>query len=361
MKKSNLIIVITMSLFFFGMFAWTIVAETPEYSDSERRVLADFPDISVENLLDGNFAEDFDKYTVERFPQRDLWRSIKAYVSKTLFQKDNNGIYTFNGHISKIEYPINTHMQDHAINVMKKVNEKYLSGCNVYFAIIPDKNCYLAEDSGHLSIDYDIFREHMIDKMDFAEYIEISDLLDASDYYYTDTHWKQEKIIDVAQRLTEKMGTSLIGEFSTKTATTDFKGVYLGQSALKWETDTIKYLTNDIIEGANVKIHSISGLRDVYDLDKVNSKDPYEMFLSGNQPIVMIQNNFNHAGKRLIMFRDSFGSSITPLMIEAYSEIVLVDLRYISSDMIGDYVDFDSADVLFMYSTSLLNNSLALK
>ncbi len=93
MKNRNLITVITMSLFFFGMFTWTVIADTPDYSDSERRVLASFPDINIETLLDGDFAEGFDEYAMERFPGRDGWRSIKAYASKILLQKDNNGLY----------------------------------------------------------------------------------------------------------------------------------------------------------------------------------------------------------------------------------------------------------------------------
>ncbi len=356
MKKSNLMMIITMSLFFFGMFTWTVLADTPDYSESERRVLAGFPKISVQNILDGDFADDFDEYAVERFPARDMWRGIKAYTSRALLQKDNNGIYTIGDHISKIEYPINYPMLDHAADVMNKVSDKYLTDNNVYFAIIPDKNRYLAETSDVLAIDYEELTEYMTGKMSFAEYIEIADLLDADDYYNTDTHWRQENILDVAQRITGKMGEALNGEFTTEVAHTSFEGVYLGQSALKWQPDTIKYLINRTIENAEVE-----GAKAVYDMSKLNDKDPYEMFLSGNQPIVTIKNSDNTNGKKLIMFRDSYGSSIAPLMIECYSEIVLVDLRYISSDMLGEYVDFKNADALFIYSTSLLNNSLALK
>ena len=391
MKKSNLIMVITMSLFFFGMFAWTVIADTPDYSDSERRVLASFPEISAESILEGDFAEGFDEYAVERFPARDMWRGIKAYASKAFLQKDNNGIYTVDGHISKLEYPMNTAMLDHAASVFSKVNELYLDSegdgsensiGNVYFAMIPDKNRYLAEPSGHLALDYDKLTEYMVDKMDFAEYIEIADLLEASDYYYTDSHWRQEKITDVADRLLQQMammngeeqattGKSSLGDFRTETATSDFEGVYLGQSALKWQPDTIKYLTNDAIEKAEVSLEGVEGTKTVYNMDKLAGKDPYEMFLSGNQSIVTIKNpmagesgiNDDSAAssKRLVMFRDSFGSSLAPLLIENYSEIVLVDLRYISSDLVGDYVDFQGADVLFMYSTSMLNNSLAIR
>ena len=77
--------------------------------------------------------------------------------------------------------------------------------------------------------------------------------------------------------------------------------------------------------------------------------------------MVNIRNPKNPDGKRLIIFRDSFGSSIAPLLAEGYSEIVLVDLRYINSEILGEYVDFENADVLFLYSTILLNNSLAMK
>ncbi len=135
-----------------------------------------------------------------------------------------------------------------------------------------------------------------------------------------------------------------------------FNGVYVGQSALICMPDTISYLTNDVLERVEVE-----GAKAVYDMDKAKGKDSYEMFLSGNQPIITMRDTENTEGKRLILFRDSFGSSIAPLLMSGYSEIVLVDLRYISSDMLGEYVDFENADVLFLYSTLMLNNSLGMK
>ena len=105
----------------------------------------------------------------------------------------------------------------------------------------------------------------------------------------------------------------------------------------------------------------MTGADAVYDMKKATGRDPYEMFLSGNQPVITIENPLNDSGKRLVIFRDSFGSSLAPLLIEAYSEIVLVDLRYISSDKLGEYVGFEGADVLFLYSTTMLNNSLGMK
>lgn len=192
--------------------------------------------------------------------------------------------------------------------------------------------------------------------MDFAKYIEIADLLEANDYYSTDTHWRQECITDVAERIAEKMGSDIKQSYQENTLEYPFYGVYVGQSALKCKPDTITYLTNDTIDSAVV-----DGNLTIYDMKKAVSKDPYEMFLSGNQPIVKIVNKESNGDKRLIMFRDSFGSSISPLFIKGYSEIVLIDLRYVSSEVLDEYVRFENADVLFLYSTLLLNNSLSMK
>lgn len=357
MKKKNFVTVALAAVFVLGFFLWNLFGKTPDYSDAERRTLAKFPSVTLENVLSGKFAKEFERYATERFPMRDTWRMIKSYTRTGVFaQKDNHDIYEANGHIAKLEYPMNTEMLDHAAEVFNKVEKQYLKDNEIYFAIIPDKNRYLAETNGYLSLDYEVLSEYMQKSMDFAEYIEIADLLDAEDYYYTDSHWRQEKIVDVAERIADAMGTDISQEYQEQKIDVPFNGVYMGQSALVHEPDTITYLVSDMLNSVEV-----DGAKAIYDIEKAAGRDPYEMFLSGNQSVVTIKNGENTSGKRLIIFRDSFGSSIAPLFVKGYSEIVLIDLRHISSDLLGEFVDFEGADVLFLYSTVLLNNSLALK
>ena len=64
---------------------------------------------------------------------------------------------------------------------------------------------------------------------------------------------------------------------------------------------------------------------------------------------------------RLILFRDSFGSSLIPLLTEGYSRITILDTRYIIPDLLGNFAEFENADVLFLYSTSILNQSSTLR
>ena len=100
---------------------------------------------------------------------------------------------------------------------------------------------------------------------------------------------------------------------------------------------------------------------DMYNMEKAYDKDPYEMFLSGSSPLVTIENLSADTEKELILFRDSFGSSIAPILSTAYSKVTVVDIRYLQSSFIGNFVEFDNQDVLFLYSTSLLNNSLSMR
>ena len=85
------------------------------------------------------------------------------------------------------------------------------------------------------------------------------------------------------------------------------------------------------------------------------------MYLSGASPLIRIINPLHEGERRLVLLGDSFSSSMAPLLAEAYSEITLVDIRYLDPSLVGEYVEFEGADVLFLYSVSLLNHSGAMR
>ena len=85
------------------------------------------------------------------------------------------------------------------------------------------------------------------------------------------------------------------------------------------------------------------------------------MFLSGPISLVTIENPGARTDKKLVIFRDSFGSSIAPLLTGGYAEITLADIRYIHPDLLEQFVDFEGCDVLFLYSTLVLNHSETIK
>lgn len=363
-KTKNTVIVLLFICFFGGFAIWGILKPADRDSTSERRPLAAFPTVSAESVFSGKFMADFETYTLDQFPLRDQFRTVKAISAFYVFRKkDNNDIYIKNGFASKLEYPMNTESIEYAAKRFRFVYDKYLTekDMNIYLSVIPDKNYFLAQKNNYPSIDYEAFLSELKNNMDFAEYIDIFSLLQLSDYYFTDTHWRQEKILDVAQYLAAQMGVSLSAEYTKILVETPFYGVYYGQSALPLPADELYYLDNNILQECTVYDYETDSYIPVYDLEKTEEKDPYEMFLSGSKSLLTIENPAAATDKELIIFRDSFGSSLAPLLAEGYRKITLVDIRYISPNILNQFISFEKQDVLFLYSTSVLNNSVTIK
>ena len=124
-KSRDVILVTVMFVLLFGISLVCWLKPEDNFSESERRVLAKFPEFSVESVLNGKFMADFESYSLDQFPGRDRFRSVKAMASYAIFQKkDNNDIYLVNGHLSKMEYPMQTKMLDYAISHMEKIYNK---------------------------------------------------------------------------------------------------------------------------------------------------------------------------------------------------------------------------------------------
>lgn len=337
-----------------------------DYTYSERRKLAQMPEVSASSIFNGKFMPDFEDFTLDQFPLRDTFRQVKSVFSYyVLNQADNNGIYLVEDTVAKLEYPLNEASVSYAVGRLQYLYESYLqqTDCKIYSAMIPDKSYYLAEANGYPAMDYAALEKLFQEAMPWASYVDLTDLLTGQDYYRTDTHWRQERLLPVAQKLCEAMGVPM-PQAETYTQTkldAPFYGVYFGQAALPLAAEELYILESDLLQNCTVTDPITGTVTAVYDMEKLSSPDLYDVFLSGAQPVLTIDNPSGTAGKELVIFRDSYGSSLAPLLVQDYSRVTLVDIRYISSDQVGNYVNFQNQDVLFLYSTLILNNGRSLK
>lgn len=349
----------------FGFSILAFLKEDIPMSTAERRVLAGFPEADLATVISGEFMDAFEGYAQDQFPFREGFRRIKAMASRDLFFKqDNNGIYYEKGYLSKLDYPLKSAQQAYALERMQELYETWIrgNGGNHYFSIVPDKNFYLAGKQ-YPAMDYEVLFAKMREATPYLTFIDITDCLKLEDYYYTDTHWRQEKLLPVASRLLEKMGRKWDFEYQKTDLDVPFYGVYTGQSALPVKPDQISYLTNGVLEGCLVTGYDTGKPveKKLYEEEKLKGNDAYDFFLGGAQALLVIKNPHARETKELIVFRDSFGSSLIPLLVPAYSGITVIDARYISGELLGEYVSFENKDVLFLYSTLLLNNSMGMK
>ena len=356
-KTKNVIIAVGFPVILIIVFIINILSKTNTISISERRKLAQMPEISVENIKSGNLSKDFDKYTVDQFVARDFFRKVKSFVSLTVFkQKDNNNLFEKDGSIYKIEYPLNTDNLQKSLNKINSIYDKYLQDMKVYYAIIPDKNYYLENDD-HLKINYTQLIETSKSKLEHMEYIDITKSLSLNDYYRTDLHWKQENLSDVVDTIKGNMNlNNSRGSLYEIREIGDFYGAYFGQLGINVPPDKLYVVSNEMIENCITYNYENKKQGKIYDRPK--TADQYDIYLSGATPLITIYNPNATTEKELILFRDSFGSSIAPLFVEDYKEITLIDLRYMSSELLDSYIDFDDQDILFLYSSLVLNQNV---
>ncbi len=339
-------------------FAWFSPAKA--MSDSERRPLAQFPAIKLETLADGRFMKNFESYSLDQFPLRDSFRRVKSLFHQyVLGQKDNNGIYLHDGFAAKQEYPLNPDSVNHALGRFNHIYNKYLADSKVYMAVVPDKGYYLAEPNGYLAMDYAAMFASLKQQMPWATHVDITDCLSYEDYYRTDTHWRQEKLLPVAQKLAAAMGVTApkAEDFTEVKVERPFYGVYYGQAALPMEAEEMYYLRSDLLDESQVYLFETDSYSQVYDLTKLKSKDLYDIFLSGPRSLLTIENPNAKTDRELIIVRDSFGSSVAPLLVQDYAKVTLVDIRYLNLNVLDRYLEFKGQDVLFLYSSLVLNNS----
>lgn len=363
-KIRNLICTVCFIAFMAVLIGAFALKEPVDILVSERRKAAQFPKFSISAVMDKSFFDGFENYLTDQFPLRDGFRAVKAAISMKIFgQKDNGGTFIANGHISEITASLKEDSVKNAAEKINSIYDKYLDGKanKIYFSIVPDKNFYLAEKNGYPSLDYGKMAEIMKADLGRLEYIDITDCLSLDSYYRTDSHWKQEKIGAVVQKLGKAMGFSISESYSEDNLG-KFDGVYASRFAFGTESDDMICLRNKITDSAKVfNAETNKSSVGVYNSEKLKGNDKYDVFFSGAVSVISAENPFFEGKKELVIFRDSFGSSLAPLLLEGYSKITLVDTRYISSSVLGEFVDFENCDVLFIYNTTLLNQSNMLK
>ena len=217
-----------------GMTLMTVICPKETVSEAERRRLAEKPALTLESVLDKSFMENIEKYLLDHFPFRDAFRRVKAHFSyDVLLQKENNDIYTTGAHASKLDYELKETSVRRLAEKMTGLRETYFPGQAFCYAVVPDKNYFLARENGFPAMDYGRMLAVLtaeMEKAGGARYVDILSGLAIDDYYHTDTHWRQERIFGTADTLLDAFGVDDVSSVQEAdyqaNAVQDFYGVY---------------------------------------------------------------------------------------------------------------------------------------
>lgn len=358
------VVVCSFFLLLTGFAIAAIGTPDKEISKSERRYYAQMPEWSLANVMDGSYMRDMEDYLLDQFVGRDSFRIAKTEIETSFFgKKDANNYVKVDDILFELDYDWSKKQVSKTAEEFAKLQKLHFSDAQVYYAVIPDKSSFLSEEEypvGNGGFILTQLKEHLKE----ASYIDLYPYLSLQDYYKTDLHWKQESILDVAEVLLSQMrGTEWNRDNYTETLiTSEFFGAYAGAAAYQTTPDELYGLTSEVIENAVVYDFESNKETSVYAPEKIDGTDAYDYYLWGARALLTIENPLCENGKKLLLFRDSFGSSIAPLLLEGYEEITLVDLRYMKADYLPQLLELSEYDdVLFLYSENILRNSGSLK
>ena len=239
----------------------------------------------------------------------------------------------------------------------------------VFLALIPSKNGYLNAENGHLNAAEFAILQSVADKWG-GNFIDLSVCLTLEDYYRTDPHWRQERLGFVLRELgaalefdtdTVLSGDRVLSEnWTEEILTTEYIGVY-GDEVDGVPAEEMTVLHHPAMDGYIVRNGETGEEMPLYDTAKLSDRDPYELFVGGPLSLVTIENPNAGNDRHLVVVRDSFGSALLPMLAQSYGKVTAVDIRYMMPAMVGNFVDCTDADVLFLYSSTVINNSITLK
>lgn len=349
--KDKIMVVLFFSICFSIMICYFILPQT-KYSYSERRTLTTIDKLLKYNLLDDNYSEKLEDFAVDQIVLRDTFKSLKSHITfDILKQKDEQGYFYIDNHWFAMN---DKYTSDGSFSSkMNIISNEYE---NVKLLIIPTKNYYLNS--------YDIYKSNynlIINDLNLEniETIVIDDQLELDDYYYTDPHLKQSAFVKILPTINNILNVDSSYEYQINTLD-GFSGSYQSFVSYKIKTEKLEFYSNDILD--NVLVNSIE--KDdikLYHPEYINNIDSYDVFMAGPNAFVHIENHNSATDKNLIIFGDSYATSLTPLIVESYANVYVIDLRYISFDLINNYIKQDIDDVLLVYSELSITNNKILK
>ncbi|MEG0614323.1 MAG: DHHW family protein [Oscillospiraceae bacterium] len=354
-------------IIFFGLLVAlpiaTIFSPKEKFSDVENRPLADFPKATSDNIIERKFMNGIETYLADHFVGRTAWISAKTKMELAEGKGESNGVYILKDRlIEKLDTPDYTEIDKSiaAINNFAETNK-----IPTYVMLAPTSTGVYADELPEISPQYD--QKKFINDVyaKFSNQIISLDIFntmfsnrDQYIYYRNDHHWTSLGAYYAYSSTIKRMGYKAISldKFDIEHASSEFKGTLYSKAVY----DEIPADTIDIYsyaDGTNVTEVLVNNGSEttsypsLYFREYLEKKDKYSTFLGSNQPIITVKTNSVN-GKKLLMFKDSYAHSYVPFLAQHYSEITLVDMRYINTAYADILEVSDYDQVMFLYNAA---------
>lgn len=347
------------------------LGEKKTFSETENRVLQLKPNFSIERLFEGRFISKYEKYKVDQFFDRDFWIDVKVKTDKLLLKKSSNGVYLGKDDylLEDFEKPVEENVSKNlkAINAFSekyKDVKQYMLISPTAVSILNDKLPMAAPVEDQQKY-LDNYSNKLNSNINFVDtYTTLLEHKNEDLFYRSDHHWTTLGAFYSYQKLAENMDLNAkdSDDYDIELVTNSFEGALASKSGYKTkQKDRIKvYIPKDENDQVVVSYEEEQKkTATLYDSEKLNEKDKYQVFLGGNHPLVKI-NTTSDSGKTLLIFKDSYANCFVQFLTSHFSKIILVDPRYYYEDIDELMKTEGVSDVLYLYNANTFFNDTSL-
>lgn len=340
-----------------------------DFSESENRSLAGFPELTVDSAMDGSFLQGLGDYVADQFPGRDMWMSLNLWMNKTLGQKEANGVY-----LGTDGYLIQIPGEPNAVQ-----HERNLDAINDFAARHEDLNIVMSVAPNAVTIYSDKLPEfapvrnqaadlaHIKGRLNGTTFVDVTDILkayrDDQLYYRTDHHWTSLAAYCAFQAIAPhlEIDPPALANYTVYTVSNTFEGTLSSKSGSHEVYDKVEiYVPRTEIEYYVTYPGDQTGICSMYDRSALDKKDHYTVFFGGNYSRVDITTTAN-TERNLLVFKDSYANCMLQFLYPYFDHITMIDPRYYY-DNVENVISSESiTDVLYLYNldTFLGDSSLA--
>ena len=352
--------------------ACLILMHNKTFSETENRMLAQAPKLSVDNLMSGKFMTQCDSFVADQFPLRDNWIQLKLGADRMLGRQTSNGVY-----LGKNGYLI-----EDAAAPLEPSFSKNLAAISLFANTYPDLNMVMAVVPNAISVCDQLMpanapvrnqSEALALMQKIADislnFVNVTDALKAHKeeyiYYKSDHHWTSLGARYAFEAMTDALAidpAERIKNYTIITVADDFTGTMASNSGDFSVKDTIDiYLP--IVKDFQYVVEYVDQQKKsatIYNSSALEQKNKYEVFLGGNHPQINIKTT-NLNDRNLLIFKDSYANTFLQFLLPYYQSITIIDPRYYSDDCEKLIREGEITDVLFLYNmnTYVEDNSLA--
>lgn len=351
------------------MLIWTGVSlvnalfPAKDISSRERRSLQQFPQVTLLRLLDGRFEQEFEEYAKDQMIGRDALVSLNSAVSRASGNVLQHGVWIGkDGWLLEDPQIWDGREVPSALSAVNRLSEDW--GFDVTLAVIPeaaeimkDKLPWAADGEALASRCRMSWSALLAEHLDPAVHVcQTEDpLMRAAEetdvYYHTDHHWTGAGALAALPAIMEELGQAA-GTFELMKVSDTFCGTLASAAGVYTARDEIHIPVpaGRPDEPVLVRIDGKDGVRtSVYRVSELSSEDPYRVFMGGNYGRFTVTTGHPDAG-RLLVFKDSYFNCLLPMLLEHYSEIIVIDPRYYDGDPQLLLLSMKDAHVLVCYS-----------